>query len=309
MCCAYCYSHIRSLCGTAAVDDTIRYLSSFRDKRHVFIVFHGGEPLLYPIENVHAILEYVFSSFKYHLNVQFQTNGTLLNRDWLNLFQKYQPMLSLSVSIDPSGEKDFRFGQNHTLRETVLNNIAEAARYVPNTGVISVAHRYNKNSFISFIDELIKLNVHGMTISKLQDPARTLGNAYLNEDEYVNLLMDTGYYWIAERLYTRIRLQPFSSFFIRGGSRICRYLAEEKKCSLFRTFCSKNVQSDFCDHVNKDKPPSCPEPCKACDIYQYCGGGCFLEEKDYTFCEARHRLFNAIRSIRRIHNENRESKC
>ena len=46
----------------ASVDDTLRYLSGFKNLRHALIVFHGGEPLLTPIEEVSAILEYVFSS-------------------------------------------------------------------------------------------------------------------------------------------------------------------------------------------------------------------------------------------------------
>jgi len=54
----------------ASVDDTLRYLSGFKNLRHALIVFHGGEPLLTPIEEVSAILEYVFSSFEYQPNVR-----------------------------------------------------------------------------------------------------------------------------------------------------------------------------------------------------------------------------------------------
>lgn len=303
MSCAYCYPHVSSSRDTmveaASVDDTLRYLSGFKNLRHALIVFHGGEPLLTPIEEVSAILEYVFSSFEYQPNVQFQTNGTLLDRQWLDLFHEYQPGVSLSVSLDPAGQKDFRFGNASALRKSVLENLAKSTEYVQNVGVVSVAHRYNRDAFFPFIDELIACRVQGLTISKLQDPERTLGNAYLNESEYVDLLLSTGRYWIAQQRYTKIRLQPFSSLLTRGGSRICRYLADEQKCSMFRTFYNGDLQSGFCDHVQQDKLPCCPERCSTCDIYQDCGGGCFLEEKDSTFCNARHRLFEEIRAIRR----------
>ncbi len=301
--CAYCYPHVISsrdaMIKAPSVNDTLRYLSSFRCLCHVFIVFHGGEPLLTPIDDARAILEYIFSSFEYQPNVQFQTNGTLMNRQWLDLFHRYQPGVSLSVSLDPSGQKDFRFCDAPALRRRVLENLAESTEYVRNVGVVSVAHRYNRDAFLPFIDELIEYRVHGLTISKLQDPERTLGDAYLSESEYVDLLLGTGRYWIAQRRYAKIRLQPFSSLFSRGGSRICRYLADERKCSMFRTFYNDDMQSTFCDHIRQDELPCCPEQCRTCAIYRDCGGGCFLEEKDPTFCNARHRLFEAIHSIRR----------
>lgn len=301
--CAYCYPHVSSsrdaMIKATSVNDTLRYLSGFRNLHHTLIVFHGGEPLLTPIDDVRAILEYIFSSYKHQPNVQFQTNGTLLDRQWLDLFHGYQPGVSLSVSLDPTGQKDFRFNHAPALRRRVLENLVESTRYIQNVGVVSVAHRYNRDTFIPFIDELIECHVHGLTISKLQDPERTLGNAYLSENEYVDLLLGTGRYWIAQQRYTRIRLQPFSSLLARGGSRICRYLADERKCSMFRTFYNGDMQSGFCDHVRQEELPCCPERCKTCDIYQDCGGGCFLEEKDPTFCDARHRLFEAIHSIKR----------
>ena len=120
----------------ASVDDTLRYLSGFKNLRHALIVFHGGEPLLTPIEEVSAILEYVFSSFEYQPNVQFQTNGTLLDRQWLDLFHEYQPGVSLSVSLDPAGQKDFRFGNASALHKSVLENLAKSTEYVQNVGVV-----------------------------------------------------------------------------------------------------------------------------------------------------------------------------
>ena len=301
--CAYCYPHVKSIRDSMRIatssNDTIHYLSSFRSLRHAFIVFHGGEPLLTSIDEASAILEYIFSSFKYQPNVQFQTNGTLLNKQWLELFHRYQPGVSLSFSLDPAGSKDFRFCNEPMLRRRVLENLVESTKYLQNVGVIAVAHRYNRDAFPNFIDELIACRVNGLTISKLQDPERTLGNAYLSESEYVDLLLATGRYWIAQQRYTRIRLQPFASLLTKGGSRICRYLAYEQKCSMFKTFYTNDRQSDFCDHIQQGEIPCCPEQCKTCDIYQDCGGGCLLEEKDPTFCNARRRLSEALHIIRR----------
>lgn len=301
--CSYCYSHVSSLRNPltkrTSVDSTICYLSQFTQHDCLFIVFHGGEPLLTPIDDVKAILKFIFTSFEHHPNVQFQTNGTLLNSQWLRLFHEYQPHISLSFSIDPIGQNDLRFHKSLMIRNKVLANIAESNQYVPNVGVVAVAHRYNKDAFIPFIDELIELQVGGLTISKLSDPKRNLGDAYLSESEYVEVLLQTGMHWIAKKRYIHIRLQPFSSLLSKGGSRICKYLANNQKCSLFRTYQSDKIQSNFCDHVQDGQLPICPDQCKLCDIYQDCGGGCLLEEKDADFCESRHRLFSVINSIKR----------
>lgn len=300
--CSYCYNHVSNYRNLELKSPTIKeittYLAQFKYYKHLFIVFHGGEPLLTPIDKIKALLEYILTNMNNIIHIQFQTNGILLNKKWFKLFFEFQPYISLSISIDPDGEIDFRFKNDKDLKNRVFKNLIASTDYIENVGVISVAHRYNKDSFISFINQLIKYNITGLTISKLQDPERNLGNAYISEREYVDLLLKTAKYWIKEQCYTKIRLQPFSSLLNKQGSRICRYLANEHKCSMFRTFYNHTNKSEFCDHIYQDKTPNCPKQCITCDIYEFCGGGCFLEEKDSTFCDARHYLFEVLRSFR-----------
>ena len=74
-------------------------------------------------------------------------------------------------------------------------------------------------------------------------------------------------------------------------------MADEHKCSYFNTYYGKNDVSLYCDHIVTDKLPEVPDECYQCDIYSKCGGGCLVEKKDATFCEARHKLVEFIKEV------------
>ena len=88
--CEYCYNHVQKISIADNDNDkalsAIKFLSGYTHYQHVLIVFHGGEPLLSPIEELSAILDYIKKCFRNIIHVQIQTNGTLLNSKWLSLF-------------------------------------------------------------------------------------------------------------------------------------------------------------------------------------------------------------------------------
>jgi sulfatase maturation enzyme AslB (radical SAM superfamily) len=78
------------------------------------IGLHGGEPLLYPVEGLRRIL----SHFQKHadkngieINFNVQTNGTLLDKKFIDLFKEFG--VSVSVSIDGNKEANDRFRLYH----------------------------------------------------------------------------------------------------------------------------------------------------------------------------------------------------
>ena len=141
--CLYCYEHIASqtiINDCKNINSIKSYLARFINYRHIFIVFHGGEPLLSDIKIVEELLYYIFSIFKYKCNVQIQTNGTLLDEKWIELFSKFKEKVSLSISLDPHGDKELRILPGTDYRKIVLENIIYALNYIPNVGIISVAN-------------------------------------------------------------------------------------------------------------------------------------------------------------------------
>lgn len=299
MCCEYCYEHVRqsNQKSFSTTTEVIEFLSHFLDYRHVLILFHGGEPLIAGYEEIKVCLQYIKAYFKYDYFIQFQTNGTLLSSKWIELLKKYLPRLSLSISLDPIGEKDLRKGKNFNYREKVLNNIRLYHNEIENFGVISVVHRFNIDGFVDFIEELIEIGVKSLTINKYYCRSKKT-EAYISEKEYVDFLKYITIKWINKKWYQKLNIQPLNALFSKNKNKICIYLADEKKCSYFKTFYSKNNKSEYCDHVTGGIMPRMMGDCRNCDIYSLCGGGCFQEEKDETFCTARRELFDFIVGVK-----------
>lgn len=297
--CHYCYEHVSGTHrqGIIHVEDVLSYLSNFVDYEHVFVLFHGGEPLLTPFYTIQTILDYIHDQFLGVYHIQFQTNGTLLNDAWIALFQKYGSRVSLSISLDPVGSADLRFAEGYHYREKVEQNLCRYANAIENIGVVSVAHVYNKRSFLPFIEQLINMRIGSITINKYRANMSN-DEFFISEYDYVKLLKDIFYESLRKKWYRKINIQPLNALFSEHINRLCIYLPDEHKCSYFKTFYNLQDVTNFCDHVPPNVVPHKPAKCVACDLYTKCGGGCFMEEKDGEFCAARRELFQFIQEVK-----------
>ena len=72
---------------------------------HLIIGFHGGEPLLYGRENLSDLCDKFIATLSEKVNLKFtlQTNGLLINKKWIDFFEKYK--IGVGVSID--GPKEY----------------------------------------------------------------------------------------------------------------------------------------------------------------------------------------------------------
>jgi uncharacterized protein len=68
--------------------------------RKINFVFHGGEPMLQKPRNFSALCELLKTETGKYADVRFsiQTNGYFISEEWINLFEKYE--VSIGVSID-----------------------------------------------------------------------------------------------------------------------------------------------------------------------------------------------------------------
>ena len=297
--CKYCYEHVASNehKGSEDFNSIKKYLSKYEDYDHVFIVFHGGEPLLAKKELMAELLEYIFLNFNRHCHVQIQTNGTLLDYEWIEIFEKYVPKLSLSISLDPKGKLDLRGSDKMEYRQVVVDNIKKFINRIENIGIISVAHAYNVDDFIPFILELQELGISSLTINKYQTKNFN-SDCYISEKEYVDLLKRVFVEWISNRWYNIFNIQPLLALFSNHPNKICTYLPDENKCSYFKTFYNEYDCSDLCDHISNKDLLKVEKKCLACDVYAKCGGGCLAEKKHNSFCEARRELFDFIEEVK-----------
>lgn len=71
---------------------------------HITIGFHGGEPLMQSKESFEWMCQYIKNNLS-PVSCQFtlQTNGMLIDEDWLKIFHKY----NVGVGISLDGRKEF----------------------------------------------------------------------------------------------------------------------------------------------------------------------------------------------------------
>ncbi len=165
--------------------ETVKYLADFLrnaalDKgiTRATIVLHGGEPLLMKQKTFEALCKSLRSaeSDNFKLNIVLQTNGMLINEKWIDIFERN----NIGVGISLDGTKDVndlhrldkkgRSTYDATVRGlTMLSAAAEAGR-ISSPGLLSVVnagangadayYHFSKYLNVKFIDFLLPDYTH-----------------------------------------------------------------------------------------------------------------------------------------------------
>lgn len=302
--CHYCYElhnsndlNVKSYLS----EETIKsFLQSISYMNYISVIFHGGEPLLASKKAVKNVIEILEENFPNKYEIHFQTNGTLIDDEWITIFSNLKCKTIVSISLDPIGEKDLRKSRTFDYRTAVYTSIQKLQKVKVNIGIVSVAHKYNINYFNDFIEELAQYGIKFLTINKYRE-MNSNDDAFITEKEYNDALILIAKHWISKRLFYKIQIQPLMSLMSNTKNKLCLYLADNHKCSNFVTLYSDRIM--FCDHLSSDIP-KLDIKCEECDIYEWCGSGCLVEPKDETFCSSRRSLKEFIRVIK---NENTKS--
>ncbi|MFE2234166.1 FxsB family cyclophane-forming radical SAM/SPASM peptide maturase [Streptomyces sp. NPDC059442] len=90
----------------------------------VHVVLHGGEPMLAGRRHVTELIDAVREGVPAEVKVRFelQTNGTLLTKAWLDLFEKYGVVVGVSLDGPPTAN------DRHRLTHTGRSSSAAAVR-------------------------------------------------------------------------------------------------------------------------------------------------------------------------------------
>ena len=99
--CQYCYEHEQygnNDTGTIKVTDIIAYIDKLENEfNYIKIILHGGEPLLYPKKDMKRLLKYYKD--KTNINISIQTNGLLIDQEWIDIFKNYSKNFLFSISF------------------------------------------------------------------------------------------------------------------------------------------------------------------------------------------------------------------
>ncbi|WP_434596642.1 radical SAM protein [Streptomyces sp. A5-4] len=98
--CLYCYEKHKEAPGGARVGaGQIRRLAELFKGRPLAVELHGGEPLTAGRDHIAEILTEL-AALPQVVRVTVQTNGVLLDADWLDMFDGLCPDLQIGVSLD-----------------------------------------------------------------------------------------------------------------------------------------------------------------------------------------------------------------
>jgi len=156
MACGYCYNgsaHVA--CSTApkiiSMDTVYRIFDQvypFLKGNHLFVIWHGGEPLLAGKDFYREVVDVQKSAAKnrYQITNSIQTNGTLINEEWADLLAELK--IGPSVSVD--GPENFHDSVRVELNgEPTYEKVMKGYRLLQsrdvNTGMLMVISQNNVN--------------------------------------------------------------------------------------------------------------------------------------------------------------------
>lgn len=298
--CSYCYEHDTPIWSQKRLDpsEVSAFIRTVPPNEELRFLLHGGEPLLYPKKEMAELLERIVIEGGSRAKVFIQTNGTLIDDEWIDLFLRYDQNFVFSLSIDSLQHDSRRKLGKVNLGELLTEKLNLLRSRGAIVGVVSVISRENEALFPLFMDSLAELGVSYLTLNKLRrnKNARAESNSSaLSEDEYVSFLNRALHHWIGTRLYERLQVQPFMTLLSSAANEICTFVDSPSKCDAFVSLYPGGLKSG-CDHRGTGAPARLPE-CDTCPIVSWCGGGCFGEEKEDGFCSARKRLKKIIEEI------------
>ena len=171
--CAYCSegnqgSHRLSENTFYKLVDDLPALLTAKNENRVDFLFHGGEPLLYGREPLKKLINYAKSKLTAaKLNFLLQTNGTLVDDDWIKLFRDEN--ISIGVSLDGYGEIHDKYRRNkhgEPTSQLVLANIRKLQAASVNVGTLMVmnsAEAIDAEKLYAFIcDNKLHMKIHAV---------------------------------------------------------------------------------------------------------------------------------------------------
>lgn len=152
--CKYCYTLQRNeeekKLSIEKIYKLIDYLSDDKDFKCINFTWHGGEPLLMGKDYFKEILEYQRKKLKdvIYCNV-VQSNGVLLDEQWIELIQNYH--INLGVSIDGP---DYMCNSERFSTEREFNCLLENLKLLKNKNCLPALFFTLTKTNINKLDEI-----------------------------------------------------------------------------------------------------------------------------------------------------------
>jgi len=155
--------------GEMSAEEMVEIVKAAKDLGLSSIKLTGGEPLLR--EDLEPLLRFCDESY---INVDMETNGTLISRDVAKMLRKYN-IGHISLSLDSPYEKmhDFFRGQKGAFKRTI-NGIKNLQHEKLSPQVIMTLYRENLPEFKNFLRLMQEMYVNDIKINIISPLGRGL---------------------------------------------------------------------------------------------------------------------------------------
>ncbi len=316
-------SFSKGMMSEALFEDIFKKALSYANGDRLYLSFQGGEPLL----RGKAFFEFVGKLVSPHPNVSavIQTNGTLIDDEWIDIFKKHNFLIGISLDGAEENNRcrvtadgapafpDIMRGIGLLKRRGVPFNVLTvlSRSVVVNIDEIYDFYKAQDFKFLQFIPFLKPLD------GQPYDP-----DSYPTEEEYAVFLKKLFARYLADIKDGKyISIRQFDNFVRLAHGK------SAEQCGM-NGFCSHQfvIEADGtvypCDFYCLDEfelgniaatdfsaLAVCPAAknfireslrvsakCKACPYFKLCGGGCKRERRDVEKCGAYQALFKAYLS-------------
>lgn len=289
------------------------------------IIFHGGEPLIISVQNYKRLLDNIKMLYP-KVKFSIQTNATLINQEYINLFKNYN--VHIGISLDGFDEytnkyRTYRNGTNSF--NTVLKKIEMLNKNNVKFGIIMTINNNvinNESKLYKFIKDY-KLNCNIRPAFKTSETEVD----YMNNEEYYTFFKNLFNIWINDK-DSGIKLHQIKELqdeFVKvlepnycnrscssSGNCFNNFISLDRYGNLYscnRTYNNPeffygNLDNISIQEVDKKinsiskirKTFIKNSKCKGCILYKECYGGCpansfsiyrTIESIDDSFCESR----------------------
>ena len=211
--------------------------------------FHGGEPTIIGYDTLNKYISYAYNTFRANdvrARFSIQTNTTLLDERFINLFRDYQDSVGISYDGIGSNNKD-RTNRDSKYYENVIKKLKENQVSVGN---ICIVDRNNIDNITKNIKYFNKLKLQGK-YNYVED-ALNIGNCEVSGEEYFHKC-----------------IKPMLDMSLR--QKTLKIIPDSNVGGIIDRYCSK-VLSDV-DNLRTNNGGG-----KSICYSKFCGGGCRILE-------------------------------
>ncbi len=187
--CKYCYLSNETKKKVLAFDidfakhivSEIKQVLVSRHKKKVSIIWHGGEPLLWGVDNFQQIFQFAEKELSdFEVKHLLQTNLTLINREYIDLFKQYDVHVGFSLDgFKQINDSQRIFADGRGSFDVIMEKLCLCRENGLNLGCIVVGSKKH----IGHIPELYEFMAENNMSFKF-NPLFTSGEAERNADEY-----------------------------------------------------------------------------------------------------------------------------